>query len=252
MQEKEWSYKETLLRIKSDSERSIQEAIKATIEARKHLGVFISEFPEFRTSLEPLNMEREEYPKIIDLMLRAGEIAEIGPFAAVAGTISQIAAEKGIQKGADNILVDNGGDIALIGKKAFKVGIYAGDSKISGRLLLSIKGEELPAGICTSSSSVGHSMSFGNADAVVVISDEASISDAGATSIANEVTGKKVEFSVKKGLDRADDIPEIRGCLIIRGDYVGTVGKLPNINLLDGEEKAEPPELTGSNRTLVR
>ena len=243
MREREWSHKQTLLRIKSDSEEAIQASIEASYEARKDLEKFISDYPEFKDSLEPLNMKRGEHPRIIDLMIRAGEIAEIGPFSAVAGTISQIAAESGFNSGAKNIMVDNGGDIEIIGRKDFKVGIYAGESQISGRLILSIKAEELPAGVCTSSSTVGHSMSFGNADAVVVTSNEASISDAAATSIANEVAGEEVESSVKKGLDKADDISEIRGCMVVREDYVGTVGKLPDINLLREGEEVKPPEL---------
>lgn len=224
-----WSFRETNLVVKSDVEEAIGVAASAALEARRCVERFVVEHPEFRYSLEPLHLKANGYPDVIKLMLRAGEIAGVGPFAAVAGAISQVASNAAADAGAKNILVENGGDISIIGDKKFTVGIYAGSSKISGKLGFLLGREDLPAGICTSSGTVGHSMSFGQADAAVVIADEASIADAAATSIANEVKGEGVEQAIKRGLDRADEIPSIRGCLIVRGDRVGMRGKLPKL-----------------------
>jgi hypothetical protein len=98
---------------------------------------------------------------------------------------------------------------------------------------------ELPAGVCTSSGTVGPSLNFGWADAVTVVSDEASLSDAAATSISNEVRGE-AEEAVGRGLDRAREIPGVRGCLILFGDRVGAVGRLPRLSWVGGRLRLPP------------
>jgi len=223
-----WSFKETNLQIKCDDERAIDVAIDAGLRARSEVERYVLAHPEFRWSLEPVKLEGE-HPRVIELMLRAGELAEVGPFAAVAGAISQVAAEAARNAGAKNVLVENGGDIAIIGARDFRVGIFAGDARSSGKIGFLVRAGELPIGICTSSGTVGHSLSFGEADAVVAIAREASVADAAATSIANEVGGDDIKLSIGKGLSRAKQIPEIRGCLIARGDSIGTWGELPEL-----------------------
>ncbi|KXA94782.1 hypothetical protein AKJ65_03380, partial [candidate division MSBL1 archaeon SCGC-AAA259E19] len=59
----------------------------------------------------------------------------------------------------------------------------------------------------------------------------------------NEVEGEDVESSVKRGLDRADDLPEIEGCLIVRDDFVGVVGSLPEMSTLPEGREVLPREL---------
>lgn len=251
MQEREWSYQETRLKIKSDKKQSIKASIEAALEARREIERLIFRKPEFRTSLEPISLDYENYSGVIKLMLRASQIAEIGPFAAVAGSISQIGTEAGMRVGASNIMIDNGGDISIYGERDFRVGIYAGDSPASGKFALLVDSEDLPIGICTSSSSVGHSVSFGEADAVVITADEASVADAVATAVANKVSGSEIEKSVKKGLDKADDIPEIRGCMIIRDEQVGVVGKIPRILTLQDESIVQPAELSAEYSPII-
>ena len=228
MFEKNWSFKETNLCIKCDDERAIDAAIEAGLQARRDIEKLALRCPEFRWSLEPLKIGGG-HPRVIELMLRAGEAAEVGPFAAVAGAISQVAAEAALDAGAENILVENGGDIAIAGNQDFRVGVFAGDSAGSGKLGFLIKRGDLPIGICTSSGTVGHSLSFGWADAAVAVADEASVADAAATSIGNAVNGSDIEQSVSRGLERAKHIQGIRGCLITRGRYIGTWGKLPEL-----------------------
>ncbi len=251
MFQKTWNFKQTRLRIKTDKEKAIKSAIDATRKARNKLEKFITKKPEFRISLEPLSLHKDNHPGIIGKMIESSKIAKVGPFAAVAGSISQIAVEAGLQSEADEMLVDNGGDIAVRGKNDFKVGIFAGSSPVSGKFAFLLNSEDLPKGVCTSSGTVGHSMSFGESDAVVVVSDEASISDAVATSIANEVRGDDVEHSIKRGLDKADDIIEIDGCLIIREGHVGRVGSLPEIISLPDDSRAYPEELTDDSLPVL-
>lgn len=223
-----WSFKETNLVIKCDDKRAIDTAINASLRARREIERLIIARPGFRWSIEPMRF-KGEYPRVIELMLRAAEIADVGPFAAVAGSISQISAEAAHEAGAKNVLVENGGDIAIIGDREFRVGIYAGGAGTSEKIGFLVRRENLPIGICTSSGTVGHSVSLGQADAVVAVASEASIADAAATSIANAVRGADIESSIERGLDRGHDIPEIQGCLIAREGHIGTSGKLPEL-----------------------
>jgi len=225
-----WSFKETNLLIKCDEELAIDAAIEASLRARGEIERFIRLRPEFRWSLEPLKI-KGPHPRIIELMLRAGELAEVGPFAAVAGAISQVAAEAALEAGAENVVVENGGDIAIMGNRDFRIGVFAGDVKGSGKIGFLVRPGELPIGICTSSGTIGHSISFGEADAVAAVAREASVADAAATSIANAVKGEDIKSSIEFGLNRAKHIPEIFGCLIVRGDHIGTWGKLPELIL---------------------
>lgn len=227
---RKWEYKETRLSVKASTREAVDAALKAAFQARMEVERYVLKCPEFRYSLEPIKL-RGEHPEVIRLMLEASELAGVGPFASVAGAIAQVACAAGMkhcQKGG--ILVENGGDIQIMGRESFKVGIYAGDSPLSGRIAFLVKGEDLPAGICTSSGTVGPSLSFGESDATVVVADEASLADAAATAISNEVRGEEEE-SIKRGLERFDQIPGLRGCLIIRGRMAGMKGKLPEIVL---------------------
>lgn len=76
-------------------------------------------------------------------------------------------------------------------------------------------------GICTSSGTVGHSLSFGKADAAVVISKDVVIADAAATATANVVKSKK---DMERGLNAAMSIPGVEGVVIIIEDKIGAYG----------------------------
>jgi ApbE superfamily uncharacterized protein (UPF0280 family) len=141
----------------------------------------------------------------------------------------QIGAYCGQVAAGSKLIIENGGDIAIAGNQEFRVGVFAGDVEGSGKIGFLVRPAELPIGICTSSGTVGHSISFGEADALVAIAREASVADAAATSIANAVKGTDVKLSINNGLERAKQIPEVLGCLAVRGKYFGTCGKLPEL-----------------------
>ncbi|GAI49814.1 unnamed protein product, partial [marine sediment metagenome] len=63
--------------------------------------------------------------------------------------------------------------------------IFAGRSPLSQRIILKIEAKENYIGVCTSSGTVGPSLSFGKADAVTVISDSVLLADAAATAVGN-------------------------------------------------------------------
>ncbi|MGC9517743.1 MAG: UPF0280 family protein [Methanomicrobiales archaeon] len=189
---------------------------------------YIRRNPIFLTSLEPLNIV--EKPLIANIMLKSAKIAGTGPMAAVAGSISQLSMNFLINKGSKYVIVDNGGDISLKTNKDTVVGLFAGSSPLSGKIGFNVKSNQTPMGICTSSGTVGHSISFGRADSITVFADESSIADALATSIANEAVGELDQDVVQRCLDFADNKQEyMRGLIVVVGESAGTLGKVPKL-----------------------
>jgi ApbE superfamily uncharacterized protein (UPF0280 family) len=201
------------------------------LNQRFALKTYIRENPDFLTSYEPVLLDKkDDIPLIIGLMGRAGRRAEVGPMAAVAGTISQLCMGFMVESSAKYVIVDNGGDIALKTDQDVVVGLYAGESSLSGELGFRIKFGKTPLGICTSSGTVGHSISFGRADSVTVFADEASIADALATSIANHARGERDYDAVQNSLERAEDFRKsMRGVLVVVGESAGTLGRIPKL-----------------------
>ncbi|ODS41086.1 hypothetical protein BEH94_08545 [Candidatus Altiarchaeales archaeon WOR_SM1_SCG] len=216
-------HKETVLNIKVDID-IIDELIEEVLFQRKQLEHYIQKNPYFYCSYEPVEVEKNA-PGIVKRMAEAGKLCGVGPMAAVAGTISELCARRGIELGAVKILIENGGDICCCGSE-FIIKIFSGDAGISNKIGFKVKPGEI-LGICTSSQTVGHSVSFGESDAVVAISKNTSVADAAATAVGNAVKGEVAE-SVQKGIELAKKLP-VEGVMIIRGEYIGTYGKLPEI-----------------------
>jgi ApbE superfamily uncharacterized protein (UPF0280 family) len=216
--------KETIVSIIAEEQEYIEVAKRAILKARNELENFICYNDFFAYTLEPYRCT-EKAPEIIKLMCRASSKFGLGPMSAVAGAIAQIALEAMFEKGAEHAIVDNGGDIAMALKEIVKVGIYAGEVRIKN-LGFRILPEETPLGICTSSSTIGHSISFGNADASVVIADNAILADAAATALGNAVKSKE---GIEKAFEVVKNIEGIRGALVIIDDKLGLWGKLPKI-----------------------
>jgi ApbE superfamily uncharacterized protein (UPF0280 family) len=213
------------------------------VTQRLRLKNYINAHPEFLTSFEPVRVcgkfnkstlgikyPLNEPPLIVKLMARAGRKGDVGPMAAVAGTISQLCMGFLVEKGAKYVIIDNGGDLSLKTDKEVIVGLYAGESSLSGQLGFKIKGGKTPMGICTSSGTVGHSISFGRSDSVTVFADESSIADALATSIANFAVGETDHDAVQKSIERAEDFKNLmKGVLVVVGENAGTLGNIPKL-----------------------
>jgi len=142
--------------------------------------------------------------------------------ASVAGAIAEYVGRQLLEKSV-NVVVENGGDIYLNIKDDIEVGIFAGGSSLSGRIALKIRADQTPLGICTSSGTVGHSLSFGVADAVCVKSKSAALADAAATAAGNVVRGRK---DVRRGLSKAMSIEGVQGALIVIGDTLAVQGDM--------------------------
>ena len=199
------------------------------IHERHKLESFIRMFPEFETSLTPLKLssrELENAPESVLRMQAASLATGLGPMAAVAGTMAQLAAEESRGKGSEESIVENGGDLFLDCCRQVVIGLYTGNNNRFGSLALTIPSEMMPLSICSSSGRMGHSLSLGDADVVTVFSRDASLADAAATLGGNLVLS---EETIEPALNRLMEIDGILGCLIIRDDRFGAVGSVPEI-----------------------
>ncbi|MGZ3535016.1 MAG: UPF0280 family protein [Thermodesulfobacteriota bacterium] len=121
------------------------------------------------------------------------------------------------------VIVENGGDIYMATSKERTIGIYAGNSPLSLKIGVVISPEESPLGICTSSGTVGPSLSFGRANAVCLLSKSAALADAAATAVGNIVKEKK---DIELGLEKGREIKGILGALIIVEEKMGVWGNI--------------------------
>jgi uncharacterized protein len=212
--------KETNLYIRAGSNLQ-KKARRLVLKYRDQLEGYIGHNPAFQTSLEPVTVP-ENAPAIVREMAEAGKKVGVGPMAAVAGAIAEYVGRE-LLTFTPEIIVENGGDIYLKILKKRIVGIYAGDSPLSGKIGLEINPRDTPLGACTSSGTVGHSLSFGKADAVVVVAASAILADAAATAIGNRV---KQPEDIDKALEYARDIGGLKGVVIIIGKSVGAWGEV--------------------------
>jgi uncharacterized protein len=196
-------------------------ARRLILKYRNILKKYISGHPLFLTTLEPLIVEPGA-PLIIKAMAEDGEKAGVGPMAAVAGAIAYFVGEE-LARFSPDLIIENGGDIYLKSAADRIIGIYAGNSPLSGRIGFEIAAKDTPLGISASSGTVGHSLSFGKADAVVVIANTAVLSDAAATAIGNLII---TPGDIPLGIDRAQKIPGIRGIIIIKDEEMGLWGDI--------------------------
>lgn len=205
------------------AEKKLESQARAAIlNHRKELESYIEKDPEFYSSLEPVDAKKAA-PDIAKSMILASKCAGTGPMAAVAGAIAEFTG-RDLLKFSNQVIVENGGDIFMKTARPRTVGIYAGeDSPFTGKLAVEIQPSERGVGVCTSSGTVSHSLSFGKADAVLVISDEAALADAAATAAGNIV---KDAGDIEKGISFAKSIPGVRGGLVVVGDKLGSWGEI--------------------------
>ncbi len=188
---------------------------------RQHLNDYVGSRPEFAISLKPVAPD-DKAPDIVKLMISASIKAGVGPMAAVAGAIAQFAGNH-LLKRCNEIIIENGGDIFLKTGRPRTVAIFAGKSPLSGNIGINIKPESTPLGICTSSGTVGHSLSYGTADAAVVISPSTILADAAATALGNRIITVN---DIDAGIEFIKTIGQISGGLIIKDDRLGLWGDI--------------------------
>ncbi len=196
------------------------------IRLRGELEDYIKLQPLFQTTLLPIAL-RGDAPEIARRMGLASAPARVGPMAAVAGTIAELMGEK-LAPLCQEVIVENGGDIYLKSSQERIVAVFAGESRFSYRIGIRIAGSKEGVGICTSSGTVGHSLSLGRADAVVIRADSAALADAVATGAGNMVSCKA---DLMKAVDFAREIPGVTGVLTIKGDQMAAWGQMEIVPL---------------------
>ena len=210
--------KETDLYIRAASNLQ-RKARRIVLKYRRQLEEHIKRNPDFTMSLTPLPVP-ENSPLIIKQMAEAGQQAGVGPMAAVAGAIAECVGRELLEYSPE-IIVENGGDIFIKTARKRTVGVYAGDSPLTRKIGLEISSGDTPLGICTSSGTVGHSLSYGKSDAVVVLSASTALADAAATAIGNKVSQPD---DINDALKFGRSIEGLKGIVIIVGKDIGVWG----------------------------
>ena len=217
--------KETDLLVGAERDLS-KETRESVLTYRHQLETYIAMNPEFQKSLIPLP-DDPYAPEIAREMIWTSRLARVGPMAAVAGAMAEWVS-KDLLKLSKEVIVENGGDIYLATSKERTIGIYAGDSPLSLKIGIVISPDEAPLGVCTSSGTVGPSLSFGKADAVCILARSSALADAAATAVGNIVKEKK---DIELGLERGREIAGVSGTLIIVEEKMGVWGNVRLIQL---------------------
>ncbi len=217
--------KETDLHIQAQSDLS-KNAVKAVLECRGYIESYIHRHPEFLTSLVPVEILFPA-PKIIMAMAKAAEKAKVGPMAAVAGAVAEFTCRKLLQYSKE-VIVENGGDISMKIDREITFAVFAGKSPLSMKTGIRLDNRKHPFALCTSSGTIGHSKSFGTADAVSVIADSCALADAAATAIGNLI---KKESDMEKAINIGKTIRGVKGIVIIKNKTLGAWGDLELVQL---------------------
>ena len=197
----------------------VEERIRAY---RWEIENYINKDHRFLTALKPISVEPNAAAIVKD-MAEQSKKANVGPMSTVAGAIAEFLGNDLLKAGYKDVIVENGGDIFLKSRTTRKVGVYVGRSKLWNKLQLEIRPKDMPLGICTSSGTLGHSLSFGCADSVVILSKSASLADAVATATANRINSKE---DLQRALDFARSVKGILGVVIILKNNLVTWGKV--------------------------
>jgi ApbE superfamily uncharacterized protein (UPF0280 family) len=204
--------------------RNLEEEAKFLVyKYRQQIEDYIERHPSFERALYPL--KRDPFaPRIINSMIEAGSRANVGPMASVAGAIAEYVG-LGLLPYSRDVIVENGGDVFVRSKVRREMLLLAESSDFTA-MKIAIQPSPKPVGVCTSSGKLGHSLSSGRADAVMVVGPTASMADAAATDIANLI---ETPSDIEEGLKRAQEIG-VLGVLILIEGQMGAWGQIEFLN----------------------
>jgi hypothetical protein len=224
-----FTLKETQCTIISDKQQGIQTAIESIKRNRQELEIYIRANPKFLYTLKPF--PAPEKPLVAKMMAEATEKAGVGPMAAVAGVIADLAVDDMTRAGCEVAVVEDGGEVSAVSNVPVDVAVAAGDEPLSRRFGFRLN--EFPIGVATSSGRFSHALSFGDAEAATIFCKSASLADAVATAVGNVVKGEDAGAGIKAGINRGMSIQGVEGVLIIYKGRVGMAGKIPEIIKVD-------------------
>jgi len=218
-------FKETNCTIISDNQSAIDTAVSSIKHHRRQLEKYIRNHPKFLYSLQPLSVDNG--PRIVTLMAEASEKANVGPMAAVAGVLADLAVQDMVLAGSKVAVVENGGEVSAISNQSIDIALSAGDSPLSKEVGFRL--EEFPIGVATSSGLYSHALSFGEAEAVTIFAVNAGVADAVATAIGNLIKGNDYRGAIERGVKEALGIEEVKGVFLMYRGIVGKGGKVPKL-----------------------
>ena len=194
-------------------------ALQSLLKHRASLESYISSHPGFSSSFRPLPAVTGSASLVQD-MAEAARIFNVGPMAAVAGAISQYVGTD-LLVYSSQVIVENGGDIFSAGGVGREVRVLTGAKPDFIDIAINDTCEGI--GLCTSSATVGPSISLGGADAVTVLAETATLADAAATAIGNMV---RTESDIEAALEHASGFDCIKGVMVVIGGAVGVWGEV--------------------------
>lgn len=221
--------KESRGTIIADKENALDIAVESLKRNRKALENYSKANPRFLFSLKPVKVPDE--PLVAKLMAEAAEKAGVGPMAAVAGVLADLAVQDMLNAGCEVAVVEDGGEVSAVSNEPVDVALAAGDEPLSKRFGFRLT--DFPIGVATSSGRFSHALSFGDAEAATVFCLNAGLADAAATAVGNVVKGEDCHAAIRQGMDKSLSIEGVEGVLIIYKGFVGTAGKIPKIIKVD-------------------
>jgi ApbE superfamily uncharacterized protein (UPF0280 family) len=224
-----FQYKDSQCTIIADKQEAIKTAEESIKRNRKLLEEYISSHPKFLYTLKPISVPEE--PLVAKLMAEAAEKANVGPMAAVAGVLADLAVKDMLRFGCEVAVVEDGGEVSAMSNAPVDVALAAGDEPLSKRFGFRLT--EFPVGVATSSGHFSHALSFGDAEAATVFCRDAGLADAAATAVGNVVKGEDPNAAIERGINVTKSISGVEGVLIIYKGFVGTAGKIPQIIKVD-------------------
>ena len=211
-------YTDILISSNKNLKSRIEKPLKKIYEI---FNVCIKNEPSFLKSLSPIRI-KPSFPGIIKEMCTKSAEFNVGPMAAVAGTVKVYLASY-LQKYCDILIIENGGDIYIKADRDLNVGIYIKNPNFKDRVALRINAKNMPCGLCSSSGTFGHSFSMGKCDLAVVLAKSAITADAAATAFANSIS---CEDDIPDSITYFKGFEDIKGLLAIKNKRIGAWGTI--------------------------
>ena len=224
--------KESNCTIISDKESGVATAKSSIKRHRLQLEAYIKENPQFLHSFDPVSVDSG--PEVARLMAEASAKAGVGPMAAVAGVLADLAVKEMIGDGCKVAVVENGGEVSAVSDQPVDIAFAAGDEPLSREMGFRLR--KFPVGVATSSGLYSHAFSFGDAEAVTVFAVDAGVADAAATAVANLIKGDDVRGVITQGINHALTIDGVQGVFILYQGVVGKAGQVPELIKVNPEE----------------
>lgn len=225
LHKEKFQFKEAQCTIISDTPNGIEAAKQSISRNYQELEAHVQANPKFSWTLTPMPVP--EKPLLAKLMAQAAEKTGVGPMAAVAGAIADLAVQDMLHAGCQVAVVEDGGEICAQSDRPIDIAVAAGDEPLSR--CFGFRLTDFPVGVATSSGRFSHALSFGDAEAAIVFCKDAALADAAATAVGNVVKGEDSKEVIQTALDQGLAIEGVEGVLIVYKGEVGTAGRIPPI-----------------------